>query len=70
VTLPGDAYASISRYRASRGARLFLASRGYYLEWIREQWLAEESRLRAAMMLYTPSLALRVLAPKYKKLEG
>jgi len=27
-------------------------------------------RLRAAMMLYTPSLALRVLAPKYKKLEG
>ena len=44
--------------------------RGYYLEWIRKEWLAEESKARAALMLYAPSLALRVLAPDFKRHES
>jgi hypothetical protein len=71
VTLPGDAYTfDFELPPHPESLELFLSTRGYYLEWIREQWLAEESRLRAAMMLYTPSLALRVLAPDYKKQEA
>jgi hypothetical protein len=71
VTLPGDSYElTFELPEHPERLELFLSSRGYYLEWIREQWLAEESSMRAAMMLYTPSLALRVLAPAYKKQEA
>jgi hypothetical protein len=71
VTLPGDAYdLQFDLPEQPERYELFLSSTGYYLEWIRQQWLAEESRTRAAMMLYTPSWALRVLAPDYKRQEA
>ena len=71
VTLPGDAYTfDFVLPEHPETYELFLSSRGYYLEWIRQQWLAEESRLRAAMMMYTPSVALRVLASDYKRHEA
>ncbi|HET6149785.1 MAG TPA: hypothetical protein VFH68_19760 [Polyangia bacterium] len=70
VSLPGDAYeyhyqlpAEPERYE------LFLESRGYYLEWMRQEWEKEESQWRAALMLYQPGLALRWLAPAFKKVE-
>lgn len=70
VTLPGDVY----QFRFSLPGRpeeqeLFLESRGYYIEWMRDEWIREESRLRAAMIFYAPHLALRVLAPKFKAME-
>jgi hypothetical protein len=71
TTLPGDAYtllyglpADFDRYE------LFLESRGYYLEWMRSQWLAEEDHSRAAEMLLDPRAALRRLAPAYKQQEA
>jgi hypothetical protein len=71
VTQPGDAYTFDFQLPESPEAHeLFLSSRGYYLEWIRQSWLKDESGLRAAMMLYTPSVALRVLAPAYKRQEA
>lgn len=71
VTLPGDRYdLTFELPEHPDQYELFLSSRGYYLEWIRQQWLEDESRARAAMMLYTPSLALRVLAPDYKRQEA
>jgi hypothetical protein len=71
VTLPGDVYdLTFDLPEHPERHELFLSSRGYYLEWMRQQWLAEESRARAAMMLYTPSIALRVLAPAYHKQEA
>jgi hypothetical protein len=71
VTLPGDAYDfDFELPPHPETQELFLSSRGYYLEWMREEWRGEESRARAAMMLYAPSLALRVLAPAYKKQEA
>ncbi len=71
VTLPGDVYhLTFALPEHPERYELFLSSRGYYLEWIRQHWLADESRARAAMMLYTPSLALRVLAPAYKRQEA
>jgi hypothetical protein len=68
TTLPGDVY-DITFDLPSGEQELFLDSRGYYLEWMRDEWIREESRLRAAMMFYTPHLALRVLAPQFKALE-
>ncbi len=71
TTYPGDEYTLIyelpedfARYE------LFLESRGYYLEWMRQAWMREESPARAAMMLFDPGAALRNLAPEFKKVEA
>jgi hypothetical protein len=68
VTMPGAEY-RVS-YRLPEGELdLFLASRGYYLEWMRQEWLREESRPRAALFLLQPRLSLVLLAPAFKKVE-
>ncbi|MEP7228190.1 MAG: hypothetical protein ABI785_12560, partial [Gemmatimonadales bacterium] len=48
---------------------LFLESRGYYLEWMRREWLAEENLALAAQILLDPAGALRTLAPAFKRQE-
>jgi hypothetical protein len=71
TTLPGDEY--VIRYRLPEHPEryaLFLESRGYYLEWMRDEWLAEENPGRAAMMVTHPAKALRVLAPAFKANEA
>ncbi len=70
VTLPGDEYALVYRLPEDFDAyELFLETRGYYYEWIREEWLAEEDPARAALMLFRPDQALREMAPEYKRVE-
>lgn len=71
TTFPGDVYDLTFNLPGPPGQQeLFLESRGYYLEWMRDEWIREESRLRAAMMFHAPHLALRVLAPQFKALEA
>jgi hypothetical protein len=71
VTMPGDAYDfTFELPEHPERYELFLASRGYYLEWMRREWLAEESEARAALLFTAPSLALRQLAPAYKRQEA
>jgi hypothetical protein len=68
VTMPGDELRV--HYRVPPGpSELFLASRGYYLEWMRDEWVREESRPRAALFLLQPRLMLRLLAPSFRKVE-
>jgi len=55
--LPGDA----SRYE------LFLESRGYYLEWMREAWVKSDDPARLATLILRPERALRELAPAYAR---
>ena len=70
VTTPGDSFTFAFRLPEDFvNQELFLESRGYYLEWMRDEWMRDESRVRAAMMFLTPHLALRVLAPQFKALE-
>ena len=70
TTLPGDVYTLVYQLpRDFESYELFLESRGYYLEWIREEWLADENPALAAMMLFNPERALRILAPEFKKIE-
>ena len=69
VTLPGDAYEL--EYDIPAGDReLFLDSRGYYLEWMRQEWLHETAPLSALKMLVMPGQALRDLAPAFKRTEA
>ncbi len=71
TTLPGDEYNITFEVPEDSGSyEWFLESRGYYLEWIRGEWLREENPERAAMMLTRPAEALRILAPEYKRLEA
>jgi len=70
VTLPGDSYLleyplppSPERYE------YFLEARGYYLEWLREEWLKEENPGRARQIFLDPKGALRALAPEFKRAE-
>ena len=71
ATLPGDAYTLSYRLPEEFDRyELFLETRGYYLEWMRSEWLAEEDRGRAAEMLLDPRAALRRLAPAYKRQEA
>jgi hypothetical protein len=69
VTYPRDAYTI--RFELPPGDQeLFLESRGYYYEWIRNSWLAEESNWDLMRMLLDPEGAMRRLAPAYKRIEG
>jgi hypothetical protein len=72
ATLPGDEI--VLRFPvdppSSGSVGYFLKSRGYYYEWMRDEWLREEDPARARIYLDDAARALRELAPAYKKLEG
>ena len=71
VTFPGDSVAM--RFELPRAApeyALFLESRGYYLEWMRGEWLAEGDATMAALLMRSPREALRQMAPLYKSREA
>jgi len=71
VTHPGDAYRLCFRLPPGDGSfDLFLESEGFYYEWMRAEWLAEESPAMALQALADPAGALRALAPAYKAREG
>lgn len=74
VTNPGDHYrVHFELPRLVEGAahwRLFIESTGHYYEWMRAEWLEEESPERAALMLHRPEVMFRALAPAFKDLEA
>jgi hypothetical protein len=71
VTQPGDAYRLRFRLPPGEGRyELFLESEGYYYEWMREEWMAEEDAPMALLAVADPAAALRRLAPAYKAQEG
>jgi len=69
-TYPGDVYDLVFRLpQADAEWELFLESEGYYYEWMRSEWLADEDPALAALALTDPAAALRVLAPAFKRAE-
>jgi hypothetical protein len=75
TTLPGDRYTLVFRIPEALDSReqhyeLFLESRGYYIEWMRQEWLAEEDAGKVAEILWSPRSALRTMAPEFKKYES
>jgi hypothetical protein len=70
VTLPGDEHVLEYDLPADgEGLELFLEARGFYLEWMRQSWLAEESDWKLGKLFKRPATALRDLAPAYRQLE-
>ena len=70
VTQPGDAYTLLFDLPGDAGGyELFLESRGYYLEWMRSEWLKEEDPAKAVMAFRRPAAFLKAAAPAYRALE-
>ncbi len=70
TTQPGDTLAIEYALPASaRAPEVFLESRGYYLEWMRDAWVAEENPGRLAELFLDPRGSLRKMAPEFKRLE-
>jgi hypothetical protein len=70
TTLPGDTYTYLFKVPDGPAPELFLDSRGYYLEWMREEWLSEENPRRAAQLMLNPEQLLRDIAPEFKRQEA
>jgi len=71
VTQRGDAYRIRFQLPAEHSEyAVFLDSRGYYYEWMREEWVRETDPAMAALIFTDPSKALRRLAPVFKAQEA
>ncbi len=68
-TQPGDAY-RLSFELPDEPVELFLESQGYYYEWLRQEWLADEDPAMAALVVTRPDEALRRLARPFKARES
>jgi hypothetical protein len=71
ITYPGDKY--FLNYQLPddyENYELFLECRGYYLEWIRQEWLAEENPLKVYEMFFNSKKFYKDLAPQFKKIEA
>lgn len=71
VTFPGDSYSLHYKLPdAHTRYEFFLESRGYYLEWIRKEWIEEQNQFFLAEMILAPERALKRLAPEFKRVEA
>jgi hypothetical protein len=71
VTYPGDEY--LLNYKLPsdfNNYELFMESQGYYLEWMRNEWLAEENSNKVYEMFFNPKQYYKDLAPQFKKIEA
>jgi hypothetical protein len=71
TTLPGDEHA-LTYVLPTEGDDLefFLEARGYYLEWMRQAWLAEESDWKLGKLFTWPASAMKEMAPAYQRVES
>ena len=74
ISLPGEVYRfSFKLPPLSSGQdnyELFLLTKGYYLEWIREEWLKEKDIAKLKQILLKKPSAWRTLAEEYKSIES
>ncbi len=69
-TYPGDEYTIEYLLPEDFSERdLFLKSRGYYIEWMRDVWMKDENLARIAQLVSSPKQFLRTEAPRFKQAE-
>jgi hypothetical protein len=70
ITLPGDVFnLSYNLPGISKDYEVFLCSKGYYIEWMRETWLEEENHGKAGLFFGLPRLYMKTAAADFKKFE-
>jgi hypothetical protein len=71
ISMPGSEYKfNFTLPGADTEHELFLYSKGYYLEWMREHWLKDKDMLKLKQMVDNPKTYLREEAKYYKQYES
>lgn len=70
ISMPGSEYKfNFTLPGPDTEYELFLYSKGYYLEWMRESWIKEKNLLKLKQMVDNPKKYLRSEAKSYKQYE-
>ena len=71
VSLPGSEYKfNFTLPDQNSDFELFLYSKGYYLEWIRDNWIKEKNLMKLWQMVNLPNKYLKDEAKSYKHWES
>jgi hypothetical protein len=71
ISMPGSEYKfNFILPETNRNYELFLYSKGYYLEWMRDHWIKDKNLLKLKQMLDNPKKYLREEAKNYKRYEA
>ncbi len=71
ISMPGNEYRfHFELPEKNMDYELFLYSKGYYLEWMREHWLKDKNLLKLHEMVYNPKKYLRNETKDYKEYES
>ena len=70
ISMPGNEYKfNFSLPDQNNDYELFLYSKGYYLEWMREHWVKDQDLLKLRQMVVNPKKYLKSEAGNYKQYE-
>lgn len=71
VSMPGSSYKfTFGLPNGNKDYELFLYSKGYYLEWMRNHWIKDKNLLKLRQMVYNPRQFLASEAKSYKRYES
>lgn len=71
ISMPGSEYKfDFALPETHRKFELFLYSKGYYLEWMRDHWIKDKNLLKLRQMVYHPQKYFRAEAGAYKTYEN
>lgn len=70
ISMPGDEYKfNFNLPEQNNDYELFLYSKGYYLEWMRQHWIKDQNLLKLREMVVKPQKFLKREAGNYKQYE-
>ena len=70
ISMPGSEYKfNFVLPKQNDDYELFLYSKGYYLEWMREHWIKDKNLLKLRQMVENPKKFLKAEAKDYKRYE-
>jgi len=70
ISMPGSEYKfNFDLPKQSNDYELFLYSKGYYIEWMREHWIKDKDLLKLRQMIENPKKYLSIEAKDYKRYE-
>lgn len=71
ISMPGSEYKfNFKLPKENTDYELFLYSKGYYLEWMRDHWIKDKDLLKLYQMVNNPKKYLKEEAKNYKKYEA
>ncbi|MBN2482102.1 MAG: hypothetical protein JXB19_10200 [Bacteroidales bacterium] len=71
ISMPGSAYKfNFNLPAENQDYELFLCSKGYYLEWMRNEWIKDKNLLKLNQMIKKPKKYLNVEAKNYARYES